>query len=109
MTLLQGPNDAGIEWPMILIGTISAVLLAAGLIPPYFEIWKRRGRVVGISEHANSHESFRADERQDFVFLMTDSLGAFFSLMALGECSASILVGADFAKSHRILSIFLVA
>ncbi len=32
-----------------MVGVIAAVVLAAGLIPPYFEIWKRRGRVVGIS------------------------------------------------------------
>ncbi|KAK8017091.1 PQ loop repeat protein [Apiospora rasikravindrae] len=35
--------------------------------PPYGEIWKRRGRVVGI----------------DWVFLSMDCSGAFFSLMAL--------------------------
>lgn len=35
---------------MILVGVIAAILLALGLLPPYFEIWKRRGRVIGISE-----------------------------------------------------------
>ena len=34
---------------MLLIGIIAAILLAAGLLPPYLEIWKRKGRVVGIS------------------------------------------------------------
>jgi hypothetical protein len=34
---------------MIILGVIASVLLAAGLIPPYFEIWRRRGRVIGIS------------------------------------------------------------
>ncbi|KAI4193831.1 MAG: hypothetical protein LQ350_008129 [Teloschistes chrysophthalmus] len=64
---LRGPYERGIEWPMTLVGVISAVLLASGLIPPYFEIAKRHGRVVGIN----------------FVFLGMDWLGAFFSLMAL--------------------------
>lgn len=57
----------GTEWPMLIVGVIASILLAAGLIPPYFEIWKRHGRVVGI----------------DFVFLSIDWAGAFFSLMSL--------------------------
>ncbi|KAI4180558.1 MAG: hypothetical protein L6R41_007164, partial [Letrouitia leprolyta] len=64
---LRGPYDRGTEWPMTLVGVLSSILLAAGLIPPYFEIAKRSGRVVGIN----------------FVFLSIDWLGAFFSLMAL--------------------------
>ncbi|KAL8905111.1 MAG: hypothetical protein Q9171_006807 [Xanthocarpia ochracea] len=63
----SGPYSRGVEWPMTLVGIISAVLLAGGLIPPYFEIAKRNGRVVGIN----------------FIFLSIDWLGAFFSLMAL--------------------------
>ena len=54
---------------MTLIGVLAAVLLIIGFIPIPFELWKRRGRVVGI----------------DFGFLAIDWLGAFFSLMALGE------------------------
>ncbi|KAL9045596.1 MAG: hypothetical protein Q9214_001387 [Letrouitia sp. 1 TL-2023] len=65
---LRGPYNDGVEWPMILVGVIAAILLAAGLVPPYFEIAKRSGRIVGIN----------------FVFLAIDWLGAFFSLMALG-------------------------
>ncbi|KAL2350101.1 PQ loop repeat-domain-containing protein [Cryomyces antarcticus] len=64
---LRGPYARGVEWPIIMIGAIAAVLLAAGLVPPYFEIWKRKGRVVGIN----------------FIFLAIDWSGAFFSLMAL--------------------------
>ncbi|KAL8767889.1 MAG: hypothetical protein Q9194_005853, partial [Teloschistes cf. exilis] len=45
----QGPYERGVEWPMTLVGVISAILLASGLIPPYFEIAKRHGRVVGIN------------------------------------------------------------
>ncbi|KAL8714507.1 MAG: hypothetical protein Q9225_006543, partial [Loekoesia sp. 1 TL-2023] len=65
--ILKGPYGRGVEWPITLVGVISAILLAGGLIPPYFEIAKRNGRVVGIN----------------FVFLAIDWLGAFFSLMAL--------------------------
>ncbi|KAL9610836.1 MAG: hypothetical protein Q9167_004476 [Letrouitia subvulpina] len=46
---LRGPYNDGVEWPMILVGVIAAILLAAGLVPPYFEIAKRSGRIVGIS------------------------------------------------------------
>jgi len=35
---------------MILTGVIAAILLGGGLLPPYFELWKRGGRVVGISK-----------------------------------------------------------
>ncbi|KAH8147687.1 uncharacterized protein LAJ45_08151 [Morchella importuna] len=59
--------EKGIEWPMLIVGVIASILLAAGLVPPYFEIWKRHGRVVGI----------------DFIFLSIDWAGAFFSLMSL--------------------------
>ncbi|KAL9015776.1 MAG: hypothetical protein Q9185_006833, partial [Variospora sp. 1 TL-2023] len=45
---IKGPYLRGVEWPMTLVGVLSAILLAGGLIPPYFEIAKRNGRVVGI-------------------------------------------------------------
>ena len=57
----------GISFPVTIVGVIAAILLGAGLIPPYFEIFRRRGKVVGIS----------------FIFLSLDWFGAFFSLMAL--------------------------
>lgn len=60
----------GIEYPMLIVGIIASILLAAGLIPPYFELGKRKGRVVGIN----------------FVFLFVDSLGALLSMV-------SVLVG----------------
>ncbi|KAI1431784.1 PQ-loop-domain-containing protein [Xylaria sp. CBS 124048] len=59
--------NKGNEVPVIVIGVVSAILLAAGLIPPYGEAWKRRGRIKGIN----------------FAFLTLDSLGAFFSLLSL--------------------------
>lgn len=46
----QGPYDRGVEWPVVVIGSIAAVFLALGVLPPYPELWKRRGRVVGISK-----------------------------------------------------------
>ena len=53
---------------MIIIGIIASILVAVGLLPPYYEMWKRRGRVVGIN----------------LIFIAIDLFGAFFSLMALG-------------------------
>ena len=57
----------GIAWPLMMVGIIAAILLAAGLLPPYAELWKRGGRVVGIH----------------WGFLTIDWLGAFFSLMGV--------------------------
>ena len=45
----QGPYNRGVEWPMILVGVVAAIMLAGGLIPPYFELARRGGRVIGIS------------------------------------------------------------
>lgn len=59
--------DRGITWPNLLVGIIAAVLLAVGLLPPYFELWKRGGQVVGIN----------------FIFLTIDTLGALFSIFSL--------------------------
>lgn len=60
--------NRGIDYPMIIVGVVASILVAVGLLPPYYEMWKRRGRVVGIS----------------LWFIFIDLLGAFFSLMALG-------------------------
>lgn len=40
---------AGNETPVLVIGIVAAVLLAVGLLSPYGELWKRRGRVIGIN------------------------------------------------------------
>lgn len=66
--------DRGTEWPTTLIGVVAAVLLAVGLIPPYFEIYKHHGEVVGIN----------------FIFLGLDSAGAFFSIFSLVAQGGSI-------------------
>lgn len=57
----------GKHWPMLVVGIVALILLTAGLIPPYFELAKRRGRVVGIN----------------FVFLGMDSLGALLSFLSV--------------------------
>lgn len=67
---LRPLHRRGIEYPTLIVGIVASVLLALGLIPPYFEIAKRHGRVVGIN----------------FVFLSLDSLGALLSMV-------SVLVG----------------
>ncbi|KAI0547037.1 PQ loop repeat-domain-containing protein [Xylaria curta] len=64
---LRPVYGAGNEIPIIVIGVVAAVFLATGLLPPYGEAWKRRGRVIGIN----------------FVFLTMDFLGALFSLLSL--------------------------
>ena len=59
--------DNGIKFPALIFGIIASIFLAIGLIPPYFELWKRNGRVVGIN----------------FLFLLVDFSGAIFSLASL--------------------------
>lgn len=71
----------GIHWPALIFGIIASILLAVGLLPPYFELVKRSGRVVGIN----------------FIFLTMDSMGAYFSI-------ASVAVG-----DQNILSLILYA
>lgn len=46
---MEIPYRNGVTWPDLLVGAVAAVLLAAGLIPPYFELGKRDGRVIGFS------------------------------------------------------------
>lgn len=57
----------GVHWPLLIYGISASVLLALGLIPPYFELAKRKGRVIGINP----------------IFLGTDLCGAIFSLASL--------------------------
>ncbi|SSD59809.1 uncharacterized protein SCODWIG_01570 [Saccharomycodes ludwigii] len=57
----------GKHWPDLIFGIIASVLLALGLIPPYFELFKRQGEVVGIN----------------FIFLSIDSLGAYLSIVSV--------------------------
>ncbi|GMM32418.1 hypothetical protein DAMA08_051630 [Martiniozyma asiatica (nom. inval.)] len=57
----------GTTWPTIVFGILASIILAVGLIPPYFELAKRKGRVIGIN----------------FGFLLLDFSGAVFSLASL--------------------------
>lgn len=59
--------DNGTKWPTLIFGVIASVLLAAGLVPPYFELAKRKGRVVGIN----------------FLFIFIDMNGALFSMLSV--------------------------
>lgn len=67
----------GITWPNLIPGIVASVLLAAGLLPPYWELLKRHGQVVGIN----------------FVFLFLDSTGALMSMcgVAVGTGKTDIL------------------
>ncbi|KAI9850659.1 MAG: hypothetical protein M1838_005304 [Thelocarpon superellum] len=64
---LRGPYERGVDTPIFVVGVIAGGILGIGLLPPYYEIYKRQGRVVGIN----------------MMFLTIDWFGAFFSLMAL--------------------------
>ncbi|ODQ77532.1 hypothetical protein BABINDRAFT_163532 [Babjeviella inositovora NRRL Y-12698] len=64
----------GTTWPPLIFGILASILLAAGLIPPYFELWKRQGRVIGIN----------------FIFLTIDFSGAVFSLASLAVDTAKL-------------------
>lgn len=77
---LKKAYEKGIMWPSLIFGIIAAILLAIGLLPPYFELAKRQGRVVGIN----------------FVFLTLDFSGAFFSVLSVA-----------FAKEVDILGIII--
>ncbi|KAJ5562665.1 hypothetical protein N7461_001426 [Penicillium sp. DV-2018c] len=46
---LRIPYNHGITWPDIVVGVVATVLLSLGLLPPYFELWKRDGRVIGFT------------------------------------------------------------
>lgn len=59
--------DKGIKWPSLIFGIIATILLILGLLPPYFELSKRKGEVVGIN----------------FLFLFIDSLGAWLSIISV--------------------------
>ncbi|RJE19362.1 PQ loop repeat protein [Aspergillus sclerotialis] len=74
---LRIPYNKGVTWPDLLVGAVAAVLLAAGLIPPYFELWKRDGRVIGFN----------------WVFLSIDTLGGLFSLFALAAQGSFDILG----------------
>lgn len=54
------------DWPAKIFGALGLVMIAAGLVPPYIDIYRTR-RVRGFS----------------FVFLLIDMAGALFSMLSL--------------------------
>ncbi|EER40661.1 conserved hypothetical protein [Histoplasma capsulatum H143] len=82
----QVPYNKGVTWPAILFGVLAMVFIIIGLIPIYNELWKRQGRVVGIS----------------WIFLSMDALGALFSLLSLG---LSILLNTSSYREPSRISI----
>ncbi|KAL6720432.1 hypothetical protein ACLMJK_002354 [Lecanora helva] len=85
--IIRRPYRRGLSWPVTFIGVLAAVLLIVGYVPIPSELWKRRGRVVGI----------------DFGFLTIDWFGAFFSLMALvAQHTFDILGGVMYAACAAI-------
>ena len=59
-------KDRGVDWPMTVMAVLSAVLLAAGVLRHYWDIWVHR-TVRGIS----------------FTFVGIDALGDVFSLVSV--------------------------
>lgn len=93
--------EAGNETPVLVVGVVASVLLTAGLLPPYGELWKRRGRVIGINWVSHPYVMV-VDKRQadssSQIFLIMDWNGAFFSLMAVvAQTEFDILGGVLYA------------
>ncbi|KAF5974726.1 integral membrane protein [Fusarium bulbicola] len=63
---LRIAKSRSLEWPLILIASLSAALLAAGVLTHYWDIWKHR-TVRGIS----------------FLFVAIDAAGDVFSLVSV--------------------------
>lgn len=64
---LRSQYADGKKWPDLVFGIIATIFLCAGLLPPYWELVHRNGRVLGIN----------------FIFLAMDSTGAVFSMAAM--------------------------
>ncbi|KAJ6165728.1 hypothetical protein N7485_008972, partial [Penicillium canescens] len=51
---LRIPYNNGVTWPDIVVGVVATLFLSAGLLPPYFELWKRDGRVIGFNANVDT-------------------------------------------------------
>jgi hypothetical protein len=49
LTWIEPIYERGNGTPILVVGIVASILLAIGLLPPYWEIWKRKGRVIGIN------------------------------------------------------------
>ena len=65
---LQAAKGHGLQWPLILMASLSAALLAAGVLRHYWDIYVHR-TVRGIS----------------FIFVGIDAAGDLFSLVSVCE------------------------
>lgn len=74
---------------MMLMAISASVIQVIGLIPPYFELAKREGRVIGISGCCCAFQLDPLLTCIDFWFLIIDYAGAFFSLMAVGSLAST--------------------
>lgn len=63
---LREARRKGLQWPLILMAALAALLLAIGVLRYYWEIYKNRS-VIGIS----------------FMFVLLDAMGDLVSILAL--------------------------
>ncbi|KAI9820061.1 MAG: hypothetical protein M1826_001051 [Phylliscum demangeonii] len=75
---LQVLHSRGTDRPLLAVGILSAVMVSVALLPAYWEIWKRKGRVVGIN----------------FIFLTLDAVACFFTLLAIATQETFDALGA---------------
>jgi hypothetical protein len=73
LTLNQAGQKRNLQWPVILMGVLSTVLLSAGVLRHYFDIYVHR-TVRGIS----------------FVFVGIDAAGDVFSLVSVCKSAESL-------------------
>jgi hypothetical protein len=98
---------AGDDTPIVVVGIVASVFLAAGLLPPYVELWKRHGRVVGLNwvslHHHDRLSTSSAKQRPSMqIFLAMDWSGAFFSLMALGM-SKQVSMSVGITEAYKVI------
>lgn len=95
------------EWPVLVIGILSTVLILAGLVPPYFELAKRHGQVVGMSMLIQQISSVLSLIIIGMRFLTIDIAGAAFSLLALGKLSCHMHL-ASYSNTYKLCKTHLM-